>query len=478
MVRDYRKFFSLICVVIVPLGLAQLFEIQRPEVVALFASIVFLWLSELAPLAVTALLVPVLAVIYGILPASKAFSPFGDQILFLFVGVFFLAAALQKHSLDQRISYYILSSRYSSTSVEKLLIVLALICWFLSMWISNTATCAIAMPIGLGIANTLGREVEDLATIRRLKYRILFICAFAASVGGICTPVGSPPNLIAISFLEKAGIKVSFIEWMIIGLPASLTMLVALLLILKARYPLPSINLKPLQSHFKKELEDLGSISKHEVHVILCFLLAITLWITPSLLSSAFSTLEQAKSIASALPMGVAALLAAIPLFVLKSRNEETLNWADATKIDWGTILLFGGGLCLGHILIETGLASDIGKDVLNLSGNNLLLLGACAIVLAIISSEISSNTAASSIIIPILIGSASLTDSAQIKSLCFAAAYGASFGFMLPVSTPPNAIVYGTGELPLREMIKTGYIFDIVGSLIIFIFVILLGSL
>jgi sodium-dependent dicarboxylate transporter 2/3/5 len=345
-------------------------------------------------------------------------------------------------------------------------------CWLLSMWISNTATCAIAMPIGLGIANTLGSQLKDQITFKRLKYRILFICAFAASVGGICTPVGSPPNLIAISFLSKAGIKISFLEWMIIGIPSSVVMLIALLIILRLRYPLPKIDLSPLRLHFQTELEKLGRVSKHEKHVIACFIITIFLWIAPSALGPIFADNALINKLPGVLPMGIVALIGSLPLFILMDQEIPTLSWKRAVSIDWGTIILFGGGLCLGHILLETGLASDIGKSVLSLSGNNYFLLGAFAILLAVIASEVSSNTAASSIIIPILISSTS----GNINALTIAAAYGASFGFMLPVSTPPNAIVYGTGELPLREMIKTGIFFDVIGSFIIFIFIIYFG--
>jgi len=481
--KDSRDRFSALiigAIIIAPLLITTGLQINNGNMVALFISIVLLWFTELIPLAATGLLVPCLAILYGIATPKTAFGAFGNQILFLFIGAFLIGRAMQKHGWDKRVAYFILSSKVGCQSPSTLATVIALTCWSLSMWISNTATCVIMTPIVLGILVTLKEQFNDDSAFQRYSIRLLLICAFASSIGGLATPVGTPPNLLAIEFLAEQGIHINFLNWMGIGLPISLTMLVILLAFLTLRYPVPQVDLQNIRQQFIKHSRELGKIKKAELQVAFCFLLAMTLWTAPGLIQLAAPDNPVLSVIQQRLPMGGVALLCALILFCLPLETEEKINgkqsrnltWQDAQKIDWGTVLLFGGGLCLGKLLNETGLAKEIGELFFG-SDRSILIAALGAILIAILFSEFSSNTASASILIPIIIGTFNTEGTEVLTQLVLATAFGASYGFMLPVSTPPNAVVYGTGKIPLQQMIRTGVIFDLSGYLIIAFFVI-----
>ena len=444
---------------------------------ALFCSIVLLWFSEIIPLAATGLMVPTLAILYGVTHVKLAFAPFGNQILFLFIGSFLLAKSMEKHQWDKRMAYLLLSSKWGAQTPFGLSLQISLICWVLSMWISNTASCAIATPMVLGLVNSLKDEFPKEQDRNNLTIKLLLISAFASSIGGMATPVGSPPNLMAIQFLADKGIEISFFNWMLFGLPVSLTMLVALHLILSKKFPVDANPSFDMKLHFKEKRKLLGPIKKEELQVATLFCLAVFLWVSPGMLKMIFPNSPIISAFKSQLPMGVVALMASLPLFFLENeKGERNINWKDAAQIDWGTILLFGGGLTLGTLLDQSGLATSLGSKIFSLPGENLLILGLIIIIAGILISEFSSNTASTAIIVPLILGALSSLSTGDATLLVVAAAFGASFGFMLPVSTPPNAIVYGTGRIPLKKMIQTGVLFDLSGMVIIFLIIIVLG--
>lgn len=467
------RFIVFLLMTFLPYLVLSFFQPNYYKVMAIFISIVLMWFTEVIPLAVTGLMVPLLAILFGVASTKEAFAPFGNQILFLFMGSFFMAKAMEKHGWDKRMAYTFLASSIGAKSLQGVLIQVAFICWVLSMWISNTAACAIIVPIILGLMETLKSSLKDESDRTNLQTSFLLTAAFASSIGGMATPVGSPPNLMAIQFLKTKGIEISFLEWMGYGLPVSMAMLAALLFILKWRYPMPRVELKAVRSLFKSELEGLGKIKKTEWQVMAVFFLAVILWVMPGLLKiilpNHWSGLSQKLN--DILPMGGVGVMASSLLFVLPSDTpgEANLTWSEANTIDWGTIWLFGGGLAMGSLLDKSGLAAYAGGLLFG-GSFNFYVLAFIVIITGVLLSEFSSNTASTAIIVPLLLGSLSIWGETHTTSLVIAAAFGASFGFMLPVSTPPNAIVYGTGKLPLKEMIKTGSLFDITGSLIIWI--------
>lgn len=457
-------------ILVVPAVVAAFSGYEHASVVAVFVSIVSLWFTEALPLAVTGLLVPILIALYSLMPAKEAFASFGSDILFLFIGCFLLARAMQKHGWDKRMAYWVLSSRIASQSSEMLLLVVSLIAWILSMWVSNTATCAMLAPICLGIISVFVPRFKTERDAHHFATRILLSCAFGSTMGGLATPVGTPPNLLAIEFLRDAGMNVSFVQWMFIGLPVSLAMLGALHLLLRLLFPIGDFETSGLRDYFTDKLSELGPLKREEIQVAGVFSLAVLLWVLPGVATNIFGEEAYLVELLKPFSLSVVGIGAALLLFFLPDCDgEPNLNWGDAKHIEWGTVLLFGGGISLGNLLNSSGLAGEVGAMLFSSEFSPLLLV-ALAAVTSLLMSEFASNTAAASVVYPILLGSVSGLGlpSGSVPLLLMASSFGASFGFMLPVSTPPNAIVYGTGKLKLKDMIKAGVCFDFIGFLII----------
>lgn len=450
-------------------------EIEQAAAAAVFTAIILLWFSEALPLPVTGLLVPVLAILSGVLTVPEAFGAFGNQILFLFIGSFLLARSMQKHGWDTRMAYLVLSSRFGSRSLRSLVAVIACICWTLSMWISNTATCAMMAPLCLGIVRTLRNQFTSHQAYTRFNARLLLTCAFASSIGGMATPVGSPPNLLALQFLAERGISVSFLSWMLCAVPLSVVMLLVVLYLLERMFSVPPLNLRAVQLEFAGKLKELGPVKRPELLTAICFFVAIIFWVLPDVLVQLTAS-DWALIIKDRMPMGLVALLAGSLLFVFHytDENSETqpcLNWTDAGSIDWGTVMLFGGGLCLGLVLSNSGLAAELGNWLLPENANSALLPLLVVLCIGVLLSEFGSNTASASILIPVVLATSYGAADSDALQFVLGVAFATSFGFMLPVSTPPNAIVYGTGELKLKDMIRAGIIFDLLGILFIFVY-------
>lgn len=427
----------------------------------LFIAAILLWMTELIPLAVTALLIPVGASWFGLLPAQSAFHQFGNQILFLFLGTFLLAIALEKHHLDKRMAYWLLSKKFASKSPSTIIFFIALFTWLVSMWISNTAATAMMIPLCLGISKSLSVTWID-EDKRNLEKRLLFASAFAASIGGMATPVGSPPNLLAIELLEQSGVTISFLHWMKLGVPLSFLLLLGLLALLHWKYPIKAIHAEGIHEYFLKHYRELGKIKKTESIIVGTFLFTVLLWILPDL----FLLLKLDIQLSPRIPAGAAGIIGAVMLFILPhEKNQKILEWKDASGVDWGTILIFGGGLCLGKIMESSGLASELSHLLFSIELAPWQVGLLCA-VLGILISEFSSNTAATTLLIPIIVAQFSGSD--RLIAYTVAATFGASFGFMLPVSTPPNALIFGTGKIALKEMMKTGIWLDIIGATLI----------
>ncbi|MEN3046341.1 MAG: DASS family sodium-coupled anion symporter [Candidatus Hydrothermales bacterium] len=386
-------------------------------------------------------------------------------MIFLFIGSFIIAESMKKYNLHERFAFYLLSINFMSKDVKGALFLFGLIAAFISMWISNTATTAMLFPIGLGILEVINRIKKS----PNYSTSLMLMLAYAASVGGIATPVGTPPNLIGIGLIDKIlGIKISFFEWMLFTLPIVIIMFIFLFLLLTSLHPAEIKSAIDINFFIKEKKQELGKITRGEKNVIVAFLITVVLWIMPGFMSLFGIEIEWFES---HMPEAVVAILGATLLFLLPinfKKLEFTLEWKDAVKIDWGTIILFGSGLSFGNLMFTTGLGDSLGKFLINLTGaKNLFSITALAIALGIIMSEFTSNTASANMVIPIMI---SIAKAADVNPLypAIGACLGASYGFMLPISTPPNAIVYGSGLVPITKMLKTGIIFDILGFLII----------
>ncbi len=447
---------------------------------AILALVVVWWITEPVPIPITAFLGTTLCVILGVGTMKNIFAPFADPIIFLFIGSFIIARAMMVHGLDRRFAFHILSIPGIGRNSGLILFTLGLLGVVISMWVSNTATTAMLYPIGLGILNTIAHlQSRD---VKKLKYStgLMLIIAYGSSVGGIGTPVGTPPNLIGIGLIRQLlGKNITFFRWMLFAIPIVLMMYVVLFLLMRLLYPADFKTLSGINDFAVAEKKSMGKLSRGEINVLIAFLITVFLWIFPGVVAIIFgSHALLCKWWEVHIPEGLAAIIGAISIFILPVNWKErrgTISWKQAVDIDWGTILLFGGGLSLGSLMFSTGLAENIGRGILELTGaRSLFAITAISIILAIITSELTSNTASANMIIPIMI---SLSIAAGVNPLvpALGACLGASYGFMLPVSTPPNAIIYGSGMVPITRMIRTGIIFDFLGFLIILFGVFLL---
>ncbi len=445
---------------------------------AVFGWVLIYWVGEALPIPVTSLLGPVLCVILGIAPASTIFAPFANPIIFLFIGSFMLARGMMEQQLDQRIALSILSLRWVGNSPVRLMIVVAAIPILLSMWISDSATTAMMYPILMGIVTSLGalsKSATKQLVSTRFSTALLLAIAYAALIGGTGTPVGTPPNLIGIAMIDRLlHVKIYFFQWMVLAIPIMLTMWLVMILFLMKINP-PGVQEFPgLVEFLQAQRAQQGPWTRGQKNALSAFLVAVILWIAPGVVASFWGTeCLVFKFCESHLPEGIASMVAAILLFILPVNWRErrfTLSWAQALKIDWGTILLFGGGLSLGGLMFTTGLADVLGKQLIAIGGaTSLWAITAIAIFLAILITEMTSNTATANMLVPIMIA---VAQSAGVSGIppAIGVCLGASMAFMLPVSTPSNAIIYGSGMVPITAMIRAGAVLDLVSFLIIFI--------
>lgn len=451
---------------------------------AVLSLVVTLWITEALPVAMTALLGPILAVVLRVAPARQALAPFADPVIFLFIGSFMLAEAMFVHGVDRRIAFSALSSRLVGSSATRILIVHGAVTTGVSMWISNTATTAMMFPIGLSIARHLSRgQTADSQAPRQFALAMMLMTSFGASVGGIATPVGTPPNLIGIGMLDRlANVQIAFFQWMMLATPAML-LLFGYLCVSFAWTSTRGLSVGAGSAGIvREELQRLGRVSRGERNVLIAFAVTVCLWIFPGILAVAgLDKTAFSRAYAAAVPESVAAVLGALLLFVLPLRWPErrfTLTWDEAMRIDWGTVLLFGGGVAMGELAFTTGLAEAMGKGLAAwLPSHTPVALTVLFTGFAIILSETTSNTASATMIVPIAIAVAQSAGVSPVQP-ALGATLGASMGFMMPISTPPNAIVYSSGYVPITTMIRYGFALDIVGFVVIVASVLLLGPL
>src|SRR5919107_1572010 len=418
-------------------------EPAQQALAAIFSFVIVYWLTEPIPIPVTAVLALALCVLFGVAGGEAVFGAFSSDTIFLFIGGFFIPQAMMTHRLDRRFAFRVLSIPGVSSSTYSVIIAFGAIAAAISAFISNTATA------------------------------MMLMIAYGASVGGLITPIGSPPNLIGIGFIEdETGEAISFFEWTVTALPIVILMFLALCVILILLNRPEVRRISGADEYIAEERSKLGGFSAGERNTLIAFGLAVTLWILPGIVNLiAGEKSAPATFLKDHLNEGVVAILAAALLFILPINWAErrfTMTWNDAVRIDWGTILLFGAGITLGKLLSDTGLAKTIGGGVTSALGlTSLLGITLLATVVAILISETTSNTASVGIVVPIVIP---IANAAGVEPLipALAAIFGASYGFMLPVSTPPNAIVYGSGMIPITKMVRSGVVFDIIGAVLI----------
>jgi sodium-dependent dicarboxylate transporter 2/3/5 len=453
--------FLFLTILLVPLEL----DPNQHKFLAIFILVVANWLFSKTPIFITGFIGVGLSVLMGVTTADKAFIPFSHPIIFLFMGGFLFAKAMNSQGLDKRISLVLLSQDFIKGSFKRMVLSLFILTAFFSMWVSNTATTAMMLPIILGILTNLKIEDEKLTSL------LLIGMAYSASIGGVGTPIGSIPNMIAIGMLsDLAGIQISFLNWTLIGIP-----LVSIFIYLLYKYIclyIPEKYNKFDNTYVKNELKALTKISKEEKIIALLFSLTVFFWFSPSIAQlfvtkgSTLAVFFKERFNVGIISMFFSSLLFIFPL----NKSDKILKQNDIKTIDWPSLLLFGSGLSLGKMLFETGLAKIAGDYVVaSLASGNIFIILVVLIYVTIFATELASNTATSNILLPIVISMAATMNLNPIV-LASAVAISCSLAFMLPVATPPNAIVYGSGKVTMGSMIKTGFLLNIIFGFILII--------
>jgi len=459
-------------------------------VFALVLLMVTWWLTEAVPLPATALLPAVVLPFFHVVGVHQhslfSFSVrnvlvnYANPIIYLFMGGFLLAGAMQKWKLDRRFTLWMLTRGSIANDARSILLGIMLVTAFLSMWISNTATAAMMLPLGLGVLSLLGTRPGQ----SRFGTALMLGIAWAASIGGVGTIIGTPPNGIALGILNStfAGDpgyhSISFLEWMGIGVPYVIIFIpVAWWVVLKTNPP----EVTRIEGGKQKMLEQqqtLGPLSAGEKRTIGVFLLAVLLWLSNPfwvhlLPDALFHRLEWINEYSIGLTVGV--LLFLIPVSLKNA--EFVLDWRDARFIDWGTLLLFGGGIALSDAMFKTGLAAWIATSIVSELGTPSTLVMLLVIVILVdFLTEITSNTAVTSMMVPVVISIALRTGESPV-TLAVGTALAASMAFMLPVATPPNAIVYSSGYISIRDMVRSGFVLDIAGWIFTLLVMLVIGD-
>jgi solute carrier family 13 (sodium-dependent dicarboxylate transporter), member 2/3/5 len=448
----------------------------KPEahrLAAVMASVVVLWITEALPLPVTALLGAAACVVLRVAPAKEVFAPFADPLMFLFIGSFMLARAIFLHRLDRRLAFGVLSVKWVGARPSRILFAFGAVTAFISAWISNTATTAMMFAIGMAIlAFLFDQEKEGGQKVsRQYATALMLMTSFAASVGGLATPIGTPPNVIGLGFIRQlTGVEFPFFKWAVIGVPVVVVLFLWLFFYLNWLSPAGVKEIEGSREMLRRERERLGAWTRGQKSTLAAFLVTVTLWVVPGIIAlAAGDQSELYKSVNAVVPEAVAAVVGATLLFLLPGdEGRRAITWDEAVKIDWGVVLLYGGGFALGVLSFQTGLAEAVGRGMTGLlpvSGGTGLLFA--SVVVAVVVSEATSNTASANMVVPVVIAIARAQGADPLEP-ALGATMGASLGFMLPVSTPCNAIVYGSGYVPLARMIRYGVLLDIVGVFVI----------
>lgn len=415
------------------------------------------WATEAIPIPATALLPLVLVPALGIDSLEPTASSYANPIIFLFLGGFLLGIGMQRWNLHRRIALRVL--QFVGHQPRRQIAGFMIATGFLSMWVSNTATSIMMLPIGMSVISLL--EDSDPGELNRYATALLLAIAYSASIGGIATLIGTPPNALLAGYLaDDRGIELGFAQWMVVGVPVSVVMMVIAWWWLTRRgFSLGSG--EGSAGMIRDELAKLGTMTSAERRVGILFLLAAVTWMTRPLLNDAgISWLSDT----------VIAIMAGLALFLLPSGSQpgvRLLDWDRAKQLPWGVLLLFGGGLALAGVIRSSGLAEWIADQLSLFGALPLVALIGMVVVIIIFLTEVTSNTATAAAFLPLLGALAMSLDVSPIL-ITVPAAIAASCAFMMPVATPPNAIVFATGHMRIQSMIRAGFLLNLAGTVVV----------
>ncbi|TRX52023.1 DASS family sodium-coupled anion symporter [Fulvivirga sp. M361] len=434
------------------------------KVMALALWMVTWWVTDAAPIPVTALLPLVLLPYLGIFSVGESTAPYASPIIFLFMGGFMIALGLEKHNLHQRIALNLI--RFTGTSGNGIILGFMLATALLSMWISNTATAVMMLPIATSVIQLLLGDQEMNKSNKRFALGLMLSIAYSANIGGTMTIIGTPPNVVMTGYLKEfADFEMAFAEWLIIGIPAGTIILTCTyFLITKVLFANGIREIEGSDQLIREKLTSLGSFSKEEKLVTMVFLLTALCWIFKQNINAAFG--------APVLSDATTAMAGGILMFVTPvnfKKNQFLMKWEDTIKLPWGILILFGGGMCLAKGMEKSGVIQLIGQYVADNSDLGLLSLIAIVTALVLFMTELMSNVALVTIFIPVIIGVANGLDINPLY-LVIPATIASSCAFMMPISTPPNAIVFASGHIKIKDMVRAGAILNVLGIIILVI--------
>jgi sodium-dependent dicarboxylate transporter 2/3/5 len=437
------------------------------------------WMTEAVEIEVTSLLPIVAFPLFGVRTIAATAAPYASDVVFLFLGGFVLALAIHRWGLDRRIAFVTL--RLVGTTPARLVAGMLAATALVSMWVSNTAAAAMMVPIALAVVNLVlerrtGRTLEpgqpiaaDHIDERNFALCLVLSIAYGASIGGVATLIGSPPNGIAARFIQQTyGVEVTFVDWMMIGLPLTLLFLpVTWFILTQVVYPSRLGPIEGGREYLDRQIKALGGLSPGERVTLAVFGVTVVLWVTRPWLSTV-----SVGGVAPFAGLGdsMIAIGAAIALFLVpvdRRRGIRAMDWQHAVELPWGVLILFGGGLTLAAATDANGVTGFLASKAANLGGLPTLLVVLAVVTFAIFATEMTSNTALVSLMLPMLaaIGPAIGVPAQMLLIPC---ALAASFAFMMPVGTPPNAIVFGTGLVTIPQMCKAGIVLNLAGVVLV----------
>ena len=434
-------------------------------VIAIAIWMVLWWVTETVNIAVTALLPLVLFPLTKVMEIADVGANYGSPIIFLFFGGFVLALALEKVNLHKRIALNII--RYTGTTPNKVVLGFMIATAFMSMWISNTASTVVMLPIAISVIKLLIDDKDGFTKgDKNFALSIMLGIAFAANAGGIATVIGTPPNSVLIGLLESQyQIEISFLKWMSFGLPFSIIMVgIIYWVLVKLMFPCNDIKFTASSQLISTEISKLGAISKEEKRVMLIFAVTVFLWITRTIINKIFPGLKLSDTMIS--------LMAAISLFAIPlslKKGTFILKWGDTEKMAWGILILFGGGLSLAKGMATSGVV-DLITDTIASGNFNITMTVALLIILMLFMTELMSNVALVAVLAPVVAGIAIGLD-IPVLNVLIPVTMASSCAFMLPMATPPNAIVFASGYIKVSEMARVGILLNCIAVVLLILY-------
>ena len=409
------------------------------------------WVTECIPISVTALLPIVLFPLTGGMDLATTTAAYGHKLVFLFVGGFLIALAIEKWHLHKRLALNII--RVTGSNKSRVILGFMLATAFLSMWISNTATSIMILPVGLAIISQLKDDPKTIENENEVFGKSLMIAiAYSASIGGMATLIGTPPNMVLAGVVEESyGIKLNMFDWMKFGIPlSSFLLIICWLYLTKIAFKFKNEEFSAGKEEILRQIKKLGSFSNEEIKVLIVFALTALGWIFRGSIETIFPMIDDT----------IIAIFFAVTLFIIPTKNHKTnttlLVWNDTVKLPWGILILFGGGMAIASAFGKSGLALWIADLLQNLNDVSLFLIILIIVTSINLLTEVTSNMATTAMLLPVLVTIA-LAIEVHPYFLLVSATLAASCAFMLPISTPPNAVVFGSGFLKIEDMFKKG---------------------